>query len=519
MQLGASTTDRFSPAQCRMILALVLLAGFVARVLYFKINCPIGLSGDEAHYWDWSRALDWSYYSKGPSVATLIRFGCTLFGDTEFGVRFPSLLLAIAISLSTYWLTLRISRSDQTALLAVLLCHAMFLFIAGSMLMTIDPPYYLGWGLATCFVHVAIFDSKKWAWVIAGVCIGFSFLAKYAALLWLPCMLIYLVISSDHRKYLKTIYPYLTILVSLLFTIPVIIWNSQHDWVTFGHVSRSTSENQSQFNPLSILTNFSLMVGSQIGILNPLVAILMISAVINAIRSKMHLFVLAMSLPFFGFVAAVTIFKEILPNWPVATYFTLVPLTAIYIRNHWRRTKMTTIAAFIIGLSFIPLMHYTSVFYPLSDKNNIKPRQWDPSFRLHGGETIGNKVSELLQQIGSDALILCEKYQDAGLMAFYVKDHPKTYYFGSYIQDPERRNRLSQYDMWPDRDLSQASLKGKNAVIVGYESDDLVQAFDRFEKLPNLPIIVHGVTIREQRLAIGYGFKGMIRPSDGKTER
>src|SRR5262249_13193030 len=36
---------------------------------------------DEAHYWDWSRHLDWSYYSKGPLVAYLIRAGCALAGS------------------------------------------------------------------------------------------------------------------------------------------------------------------------------------------------------------------------------------------------------------------------------------------------------------------------------------------------------------------------------------------------------------------------------------------------------
>ena len=52
-----------TPARCRAILAALLLLGFLGHLRYLTNNCPIDLSGDEAHYWDWSRHLDWSYYS------------------------------------------------------------------------------------------------------------------------------------------------------------------------------------------------------------------------------------------------------------------------------------------------------------------------------------------------------------------------------------------------------------------------------------------------------------------------
>ncbi|HMO25806.1 MAG TPA: hypothetical protein PKB10_06010, partial [Tepidisphaeraceae bacterium] len=71
--------------------AFVVL-GFVAHLLYLTINCPIDLSGDEAHYWDWSRQLDLSYYSKGPVVAYIIRASCAIFGDVMWAVRLPALL-------------------------------------------------------------------------------------------------------------------------------------------------------------------------------------------------------------------------------------------------------------------------------------------------------------------------------------------------------------------------------------------------------------------------------------------
>src|SRR3954465_5995367 len=174
-----------TPGVCRLIFAGVLLFGLVSHVRYLTHDCPIDLSGDEAHYWDWSRHLDISYYSKGPMVAWLIRASCSMFGDTMPAVRFPALLLAVGSSICTYWLTLRLFKSDRIALGAVLLNHLVPMFVAGSVLMTIDPPFFFSWGLATCFAVKAIFDEKKWAWIAMGIAIGLGFWAKFTELYWL----------------------------------------------------------------------------------------------------------------------------------------------------------------------------------------------------------------------------------------------------------------------------------------------------------------------------------------------
>src|SRR5207249_3014637 len=57
------------------------------------------LSPDEAYYFQWSKRLDWAYFSKGPGVALAIRMGAAIFGENEFGVRFLSPLLALGTSL------------------------------------------------------------------------------------------------------------------------------------------------------------------------------------------------------------------------------------------------------------------------------------------------------------------------------------------------------------------------------------------------------------------------------------
>src|SRR3954465_13494178 len=118
-----SRLDWLTPAWCRTILALVLALGFLSHVRYLTHDCPLDLSGDEAQYWDWSRNLDLSYYSKGPLVAYIIRASCAAFGDTMPAVRLPALVLGTCTLVVTYLLARRLFASDRVALGAVLLFH------------------------------------------------------------------------------------------------------------------------------------------------------------------------------------------------------------------------------------------------------------------------------------------------------------------------------------------------------------------------------------------------------------
>src|SRR3954468_1375377 len=87
----------------------------VLNLAYLACGCPLELAPDEAHYWQWSRHLDWSYYSKGPLVAWLIRASCELFGDlsvrlvgTELlAVRLPAVASQAALLAGLYVLTSR----------------------------------------------------------------------------------------------------------------------------------------------------------------------------------------------------------------------------------------------------------------------------------------------------------------------------------------------------------------------------------------------------------------------------
>src|SRR5438046_9365680 len=108
----------------RAMAALLIVGAAVLHVAYLANACPLDLAPDEAHYWDWSRHLDWSYYSKGPLVAYLIRAGAVIaggwsqrvMGNEMLAVRLPAVLCGSLLLASLYVLTVQVFDSDRLAL-------------------------------------------------------------------------------------------------------------------------------------------------------------------------------------------------------------------------------------------------------------------------------------------------------------------------------------------------------------------------------------------------------------------
>ncbi|MCA9296439.1 MAG: hypothetical protein KC983_07975, partial [Phycisphaerales bacterium] len=63
---------------------------------------------------------------------------------------------------------------------------------------------------------------------------------------------------------------------------------------------------------------------------------------------------------------------------------------------------------------------------------------------------------------GVEPAIISSSYQDAGLLAFYLPDHPHT-----YSARHQLGGRRSAYDFFPDTHLDDPALLGRPAILVG----------------------------------------------------
>jgi hypothetical protein len=384
----------------------------------------------------------------------------------------------------------------------------------------------LAWALATYFMAIALFDPRqpRWPWIAAGLAIGIGALAKYGALLWLPSLLAFLLIDSQARKFLRSPWPWLMVLIALACLTPCVIWNAQHDWVSLKHVATSTGATPAsglKLNPSTLE-----FVASQVGIVGPPLFVIMIAAIIHAIRARTDpnrrqmMFLASIGLTFFGFNLIDSLFAKTQVNWAAPAYFTILILTAHFIAHaNWKRWRGWVYATIVLGVATMVLSRSETMLMRLIkpiaavvNRDSVRPRidlsKVDPIERVRGWRMLGDAVTRERDRLGENrTIILCDDYQQTAETAFYVRGQPRTYCAGAYLG-----KRLSQYDMWPDRRLhDNPYLIGKDAVYVGKGGrlpKEVEAAFDRTEKLSPIPVMVAGVEVKSFKLWRCYGFKG-----------
>lgn len=510
-----------TPVRARLLLALILVAGFVGH-LYYLHHTSIDLSGDEAQYWDWSRQLDLSYYSKGPGIAYIIRASCAIFGENMPAVRYPALVFAFGTSLVTYLLTRKLFGSDRLALGAVLLLGITPLVLAGSVLITIDPPMFFCWGLATYLSAIAIFDQRRWLWPIVGIVIGLGFLAKYITFVWFIGLFGFLIFHQRSRKNLLSI---VSLIVALPFTLPVIIWNERHDWVSVRHVVHQTGTSGGEFSLMNIL----VFILGQLAAVGPTLVWIIGAAVLCAILRReqdestrtRQAYLLWIGLPLLAINVIWSVRTKIQPNWPAPAYFSLIILAAHFLGTRlqsvktwkpWRGWFWGTVA---IGLVMAPIAHDTAPVLPLFQvfAKRFHIEDFDPLARVRGWRQLGLRIDEQLQTLRPGAFVLCDDYQQTAETAFYVPGQPKTFCAGSYFG-----KRWSQYDIWPDRSLGPDSPRvGKDAIYVGKGGgipDEVRNSFASVKRMDFLFINVNGVEVKKFTTWECIGFKGLHRPTE-----
>ncbi|ABE63379.1 glycosyl transferase, family 39 [Nitrobacter hamburgensis X14] len=191
------------------------------------------LTFDEAYYWTWSKHLAGGYYDHPPLVAIVIRLGTMIAGDTEFGVRLVSILLALPMSFAVYRATVLLFDSARAAATATVLLNVMLMVAAGTVIVTPDAPLMAASSFVLlCLAELLATGRRAW-WLAVGAAVGAALVSKYTALFFGPVILIWLLAVPELRRWLRSPWPYLGGLVALAIFSPVVIWNADHHWVSF----------------------------------------------------------------------------------------------------------------------------------------------------------------------------------------------------------------------------------------------------------------------------------------------
>ncbi|MGC1552665.1 MAG: glycosyltransferase family 39 protein [Bradyrhizobium sp.] len=256
-----------SPSEARLVRNTALtVAALVLLRLVGAAWTPVTV--DEAYYWIWSKHLALGYYDHPPGVALVIRLGTMIAGDTEFGVRLVSILLALPMSFAVYRTAEILFGGQRVAATATILLNVTLMAAVGTLIVTPDSPLLVASSFVLFFLAKVLESGRGAWWLAVGAAAGAALASKYTAMFFGPAILIWLISSPKLRTWLASPWLYLGGLVALIVFSPVILWNADHGWVSF--IKQLGRSEVVQFKPGFI----GELIPTQIAFATPLVFIL-----------------------------------------------------------------------------------------------------------------------------------------------------------------------------------------------------------------------------------------------------
>ena len=219
---------------------LIILATLIGRLV---LAATLGLGVDESYQVSVSRPLSLSYFEHPPLAFWIPGIVASLTGSTNaLLVRLPFILLFAGTTWMMYRLTSRLFGERAGAIAALVLNITPVLSVSTGGWVLPDGPLMF-WMLASalCLEHVLLPPSSPrrargtpmlW-WMAGGACAGLAMLSKYHGIFLIAGTGLFVLTNRRARRWLRHPGPYAGGLVSAIVISPVLLWNAQHDWVSF----------------------------------------------------------------------------------------------------------------------------------------------------------------------------------------------------------------------------------------------------------------------------------------------
>ena len=439
---------------------LWLIGGLLLIRAAFIWCSPLDLIADESYYWDWSRRLDYGYYSKPPMIAWINWVSTSVLGSHEFAVRLPAALLGTLGLLWVFHLGATLF-SYRVGLFSVVLLALTPGQTAMSFLMTIDAPFLFCWVAALyCFWQMTAEAKPEWRWCVLTACwLGLGILSKQTMLAFYPLTGLYLLTSAQRRALLKSPRLWGTAIAGLLFLLPVVFWNYRNDWITMQHTA-------SHFQHASVtwlmqLTRFAEFLAGQVGVVSPVLWVAVMWSLIVAGRqyfklsdAEKYLFCFS-GVPLLG-VILLSATRRLEPNWPAAFYPAGVILTTAILLGRstvvdaFRNRNLQLKRAWQVGLVCTLLTYAAITVVPASP---LAGSVVDITYRLRGWKELARQFEQVQKSqrghYGSRPVIVATAGRDiTSALAFYLPDQPRVSFWSSDFSGVN-----CQYDLWARPEL------------------------------------------------------------------
>ena len=457
----------------------ILTVSLLLRIFFIPAQ---NLLIEEAYYWNYAIHLDFGYLDHPPLVALLIKASTLLFGNNEWGVRFPALLCwGITAYFSYQWAELVRKGSGRYALFLISILPFFFVF---SLFMTPDSPFMAAWSAGLYAIYRAVCRKEAKFWYFAGIALGLGFLSKYTMILLALTTGIYLLTTPQARSWFLRKEPYLAILIALCLFSPVIYWNATHDWISFTFQSTRRFEGAFRFT-------FHYLVGLLFLFLTPVGVIGFIELFKKKTVTRagfdpltIKFFRYYMLLPL-GFFSLFSLTREIKFDWIGPIFLATIPWLAALMQNKAKLCREWFCTSLVLLLAYAAILFCIVFGRPESLNHALfsKLVSWD-----NLAQQFYNVATQLKIKGEEPVFVPIDSYGVASELAFYQEKHSKGKIpaaFPVHGADLFGFNSL-MFNFWGQS----YDLKGKAIILVGKDATAFDNPSIRGITTPLSPVVM-----------------------------
>lgn len=472
-------------------LAFITIA---TKIYYWFFIFP---NPDEAYYWLWGQHPDLSYHDHPALQALIQNIFTSFFGTSLFILRLPVFLSSICIS---YILILIIKKLNyKTSYLYLILFFSSPLFYLFTSFAWND--YIL---ITNCFISGYFYmNFIHEIWVnekgttknifLGSLFLGLAIISKYNAIFLGLGIISLLIFTKKLHCIFKDYRLYLSLLIILMVSSPILIWNAKNKFGSF--------EFNIQQRTIDPFINYEFFKGNYIGFI--LGSLVMLSpfiwwGIIELFKKKKNNEINSYIIVYTKFskhiflVSTITflflsIFSNVLYYWNIVGLLFITPLAINFLINNKKEISSLIFSSILIIAITI---HFGGVPLTL-----IFGGKDEDSIYHYGWHKIKSKV--LKHQENNKIPILTSSYRNASLLAFSM-NNPKIYSYSS---------RFDQFNYWTKNISYKTNSKG--LILTDDRSllnNELISLFSEIKSIDTITITKYNYNIK-----CYYLYKGIFK--------
>ncbi len=389
----------------RYLIMLMVLSALFRGILASVIE----LGNDEVYYRLYALYPDWSHFDHPLMVGWVMQlFSFNLFFSSELFLRMSSIVFG-TINL---WLMFQIGktlRDERTGFFAALLyTSSLYGFVITGIFILPDTPQGLFWLWAILIMLKTLpecprlYENKK-NMIKLGLILGLGIISKYTTVFLWGGLGLYILFFN--RRWFKSKYLYLSVLATIILSLPILIWNLQNDFISF-------TFHGDRVNMIGRSIRFDYFLTELIGEIaynNPINFVLIILALVAAFRQKLTIeknkmqVLLLMGLPLIVTFLIFSLTRSTLPHWTAPGYTTLIPLAATWLAENSIKTIVPRVIKVALGLLafvlIVGLIQIKTGWIPIDQTIVFEEiGEDDPSLDMFGYTQAGKAFVEIVQR-------------------------------------------------------------------------------------------------------------------------